>query len=238
MRTTETYFIYFHEGKQKKRFALSIGKYDDTVQELRSLLSSEEKEILQKFKVASRQNEFIAGRILAKNSILTIDEKLPANKINIIHGVWGYPLVVSGDTQNMWISIAHSKQYAAAIASEVSTYPIGVDIEEISMENESSLAHFLSSYDKEFSLEEKHIYWASKEAAAKALRTGFTIPEHLFEILEVDYSDEFYIIKFKHLVRLQAIAWIKDTTVTCIAYPTELKFESIQKHNFSIKNLK
>jgi len=234
MRTTETYFIYFYEGEQKKRFVLSKGKYDTTVQELKSLLSSEEKEILQKFKVASRQNEFIAGRILAKNSISAIDQQLSANKINIIHGVWGYPLVTSNDIQNMWISIAHSKEYAAAIASEVSTHPIGIDVEEISAENESSLAHFLSSYEMDLSLEEKHIYWASKEAAAKALRTGFTIPEHLFEISEVDYSDGLYTIKFKHLVRLQAIAWIQNEVVTCIAYPTELQFKSIQKHNFSI----
>ncbi|MDT7830899.1 4'-phosphopantetheinyl transferase superfamily protein [Flavobacteriaceae bacterium S356] len=236
MTQIETYFVHFIEGDQKKRLVLSKAFYDNTVQELRSLLSPEEKELLEKFKVASRRNEFIAGRLLAKNSIAAIEDKLEPSVMNITHGIWGFPLLTTKEIQNMWISIAHSKAYVAAVVTETSRYPIGIDIEEISKENESSLAHFLASYEADLTLEKKHIYWAAKEAVAKALRTGFTIPEHLFEISEVNYSARMYTIKFKYLIRLQALAWIHNDVVTCIAYPTELEFRSIQKHNFSITN--
>jgi phosphopantetheinyl transferase len=233
MKTIETYFINFTEGEQKYRFILSSGKYDASIQEYRSSLSPEEEEILSKFKVTSRQNDFIAGRVLAKNSISIIEKKLSTNEINILHGVWGFPVLDTKELSNMWISIAHTKEYAAAILSEAVTHPIGVDIEEITSKNEDSLKYFLSRYDLDLSLEEKHVYWASKEAVSKALRTGFTIPEEIFEISEITLTDQLYIIKFKHLQRLQAIAWIQDNVVTSIAYPTELKFDSIQKHNFN-----
>lgn len=236
MMNMETHLVYFNEGNLEKQLVLSKASYTDTVQEFEFLLSQEEKELLKKFKVASRRNEFIAGRIMAKNSISAIDNILRPDKINIAHGIWGFPLLTSTEIQNMWISIGHSKTYAAAIATKTSTYPIGVDIEEISTDNESSLAHFLGNYEMDLTLEEKHIYWAAKEAVAKALRTGFTIPEQIFEISEVSNSDHLYNIKFKHLTRLQAIAWVDDNVITCIAYPLELEFQSIHKYNFSITN--
>lgn len=236
MKKIETYFVYFNEDQQKRRFVLSTSEYDTSVQEFGFLLSSEEKELLNAFKVESRRNEFVVGRILAKNSISVIDDTMESGTIDIAHGIWGFPLLTTKSMQNMWVSIAHSKKHAAAIVSETAIYPIGVDVEEISKENESSLAHFLTGYDSDLSLEEKHIYWAAKEAVAKALRTGFTIPEHLFEIREITHSNKLYIIQFKHLVRLQALAWIQNGLITCIAHPTELEFDSVQKHNFSIIN--
>lgn len=234
MKLLETYRVNFIENEQKHQFILSTGKYDASIQEYRSSLSSKEVRMLSKFKVVSRQNEFIAGRLLAKNSVLSIREDLLPSQITIITGVWGFPVFDTKGLNNMWISIAHTKQHAAAILSKVNTYPIGIDIEEIAFENNDSLKHFLSGYDQNFSLEEKHIYWASKEAVSKALRTGFTIPEDLFEISEITFDQQFYSVKFKHLQRLRVIAWIHDNIITSIAYPIELKFDSIQKHNFSI----
>ena len=70
MNSKEIYFINFIDEKgQKYRLILSRGKYDKSIQKFRSYLSLEEKKILKNFKVISRQNEFIAGRILAKNNI-------------------------------------------------------------------------------------------------------------------------------------------------------------------------
>ena len=234
MNSEETYFINFiDEKEQKYRLILSTGKFDNSIQKLRSSLSFEEEKILKIFKVTSRQNEFIAGRVLAKNNVSLIKEKFAPNEINIISGVWGFPIFDTKGINNMWVSIAHSKKYAASLLSELNTHPIGVDIEEITPENDATLAFFLSRYNRDLSLEEKHIYWASKEAVSKALRTGFTIPQDFFEISEIKFNNSFYIIKFKHLQRLQAIAWVKDNLVTSIAYPIELKFDSIKKHNIS-----
>jgi len=230
MNSKETYFINFiDEKEQKYRLILSTGKFDNSIQKLRTSLSFEEEKILKNFKVISRQNEFVAGRVLAKNNVILIKEKFAPNEINIISGVWGFPIFDTKEINNMWVSIAHSKKYAASLLSELNTHPIGVDIEEITPENDATLAFFLSRYNRDLSLEKKHIYWASKEAVSKALRTGFTIPEVFFEISEIKFNNSFYIIKFKHLQRLQAITWVKDNLVISIAYPIELKFDSIKK---------
>jgi phosphopantetheinyl transferase len=232
MKCKEIYFINFIDKKEKKyRLILSTGKYDESIQKFRSSLSKGEEEVLKNFKVNSRQNEFIAGRILAKNNVLLIKEKFKPTEINIISGVWGFPIFDTTGINRMWVSIAHSREYAASLLSEVGTHPIGVDIEEIRPENDATLAFFLKKYKKSLSLEEKHIYWTAKEAVSKALRTGFTISETLFEISEITLHNSIYIIAFKHLPRLQVLTWIKNNIVISIAYPKELEFDSIRNMN-------
>ena len=229
MNCKKNYSISFiDEKEQNYRLILSTCKYDNSIQKFRSSLSNNEREIVKRFKIISRQNEFIAGRMLTKNNVLLIREKLKPNKINTISGVWGFPIFDTKEINKMWVSIAHSKEYAASLLSEVGTHPIGVDIEEISPENDATLAFFLSKYKKSFSLEEKYIYWASKEAVSKALRTGFTISEDFFEISEITVNNAFYKLKFKNVPRLQALTWIKNKVVISIAFPIELKFDSIK----------
>ena len=232
MKFKEVYFInLIDEKEQKYRLILSTGKYDNSIQKFRSSLSKDEIEILNNFKVISRQNEFITGRILAKNNVLLIKEKIKPTDINIISGVWGFPIFDTNGINKMWVSIAHSSEYAASLLSEAGTHPIGVDIEEINPNNEVTLAFFLSKYKKSFTLEEKHIYWAAKEAVSKALRTGFTISETFFEISEITLHNSIYTIAFKHLPRLQVLTWIKNNIVISIAYPKELEFDSIRNMN-------
>ena len=60
----------------------------------------------------------------------------------------GFPILDCEGLDKMWVSIAHSKNYGASLLSEVSTHPIGVDIEEIKTSNNESLSYFLSSYQK------------------------------------------------------------------------------------------
>lgn len=228
MKATETYFINFKEGDKEHRFVLSTGTFDNEVQGSYNLLSDDEKTIFQDFKADSRKNEFIAGRILAKNVISLITD-LETNQINITTGVWGYPLVQTKGINSMWVSIAHSKRVAGALIAKESTHPIGLDVEEIMDENEDVLKIFLARYDQELSLEEQHLYWSAKEAVSKALRTGFTIPETIFQVKEVTSTDGFYHVTFKHVSRLKVLAWITDDVVTSIAYPTELKFKSLIK---------
>ncbi|MEQ6123367.1 4'-phosphopantetheinyl transferase superfamily protein [Pseudotenacibaculum sp. MALMAid0570] len=232
MKTKETYFVNFTENEKKLRFILSKGEYDSTIQDFYSHLSSEEKQIVENFKASSRKNEFIAGRILAKENIRLLQKELTETGINIETGVWGFPLIQTKGISNMQISIAHTKHHAAAFLAEDNTYPIGVDVEEILAENEESLDFYLSRYNKDFSLQEKYIYWASKEAVSKALRTGFTIPEGVFEVKEIKAIGTFYEVSFKHLTRLKAIAWIQQNTVISMAFPTELKFDSIKSVTF------
>ena len=218
MKFKEVYFInLIDEKEQKYRLILSTGKYDNSIQKFRSSLSKDEIEILNNFKVISRQNEFITGRILAKNNVLLIKEKIKPTDINIISGVWGFPIFDTNGINKMWVSIAHSSEYAASLLSEAGTHPIGVDIEEINPNNEVTLAFFLSKYKKSFTLEEKHIYWAAKEAVSK--------------ISEITLHNSIYTIAFKHLPRLNALAWIKNNVVISIAYPIELKFDSIKNMN-------
>jgi len=228
MKAIEAYFVNFKEGDKEHRFVLSTKTFDNEVKGSYSLLSEDEKTIFQNFKAESRKNEFIAGRVLAKNAISLLSD-LDPNQINITSGIWGYPLVQTKGINSMWVSIAHSKQIAGALVAKESTYPIGLDVEDIADENKDVLKIFLSKYKLELSLEEQHLYWSAKEAVSKALRTGFTIPETIFQIKKVTSTDGFYHVTFKHVSRLKVLAWITDDVLTSIAYPTELHFKSLIK---------
>lgn len=232
MKNRKIYHLNFVDKKEQKfRLILSTVKFDNSIQDFRSFLSAEELNILNKFKVISRQNEFIVGRVLTKENILQITNKFKPKEISILSGVWGFPILDCEGLDKMWVSIAHSKNYGASLLSEVSTHPIGVDIEEIKTSNNESLSYFLSSYQKKITLEEKHIYWASIEAVSKALRTGFTVSENLFEISKIENHNSYYTIIFKHLPKLRAHTWIENKTVISVGYPSELKFDFIRKLN-------
>lgn len=223
----ETHIVHFKEDNKNQRLILSIAEYDDSIANYKNLLSEAEIEKLNRIKVKTRQNEFIAGRVVVKNSLGFVDNTLTPNNITISNGVWGFPLIDSGNL----ISIAHTKQFVAGVISELNTHPIGIDIEEIKPENAKSLNNFMKKYKRQFTLEELHIYWSAKEAVAKALRTGFTIPDSIFEISELEYNSGYITVKFKQLSRLQVTAWINNNLVICIAYPTEWKFDKLQNTN-------
>lgn len=225
--------IVFGEQGDCYETHLFLGRYNHEIEKLQHILSKDEIELFNRFKVHSRRQEFIAGRFLAKTAAQLYHMNFSLQDISIVNGVWGFPVFKTREFAGMNVSIAHTKHYAACFLSGKNTHPIGIDIEEIMNENRRPLENFLSDYQN-LSLVELHIYWAAKEALSKCLKTGFTIPQSVLVIESAVKNKNSYSIKFKFLKNVLAQCWVIHDLVICICYPSEwtmhtpcLKFNQI-----------
>ena len=221
--------IHFTEGNEKCRLTMTMTTYDDSILGFDSMLSVQEKKIFDKLKVVSRQREFLAGRYVAKKAIIYNHPHLIHELVSIIHGVWGFPIVQTVGLADTGISIAHTNRHAIALFCPNNTHPIGIDVEEINEENRMLVEKFLLKRELSLLINTSAVLaivlWSAKEAAGKALRVGFNVPESLLEVFSIKKIGRMYHIRFSQLPQLNAIARIWNKTSVCISYPSvwELK---------------
>ena len=147
----------------------------DEAARMEALLSPAERMQMLSYKHAGRRQEFVLGRAAARQLLA---ERLGTDAARV-------PLRVAGDGAvevvgaEYYVSIAHSGEDAVAA---VGTRRLGVDLERIAPRH-PELHRFLLHPD-EYGIFEKLpldrtraciLYWTLKEAALKALRTGFRL---------------------------------------------------------------
>ena len=199
-------------------------------------LSVDEQQLYTNFKADRRRSEFLGGRYIAKESVRHENPDIPPQLINIVHGVWGFPLIHTRSLHKATISIGHTDRCAAAIFSSSNTIPVGIDIEEIKQENLRAFTSFITKSEQELIRsgqlpyrEAMHLIWSSKEAAGKALRVGFTIPENLYAISSIKQTDGLYHVSFEKLGMLQVIGWVYGDFSICIAFPSVWNLGKIKR---------
>jgi 4'-phosphopantetheinyl transferase EntD len=224
--------IHFTEGDEQCRLTMTLTKYDASILLYDSLLSVQERKIFDKMKVVSRQIEFLAGRYIAKKAITHNHPHFIPELVSVIHGVWGFPLVQAVGLTDTGISIAHTNQHALAVFCPNNTHPIGADIEEINEENRIAIQKFLLKSETSLLVKRSYdltlVLWSAKEAAGKALRVGFNVPESLLEISSIKKIGRMYHIRFSQLLQLKAIARIWNGTSICVAYPSVWEFNKTE----------
>jgi len=218
--------VFFTEGDSVSQLRMGLLDSSSLADTGTRFLSDEEADIYKEFKVDKRRNEFLAGRYIAKECVRQVFPQLSANLINIIHGVWGFPLIHTENLYHSTVSIAHTDNYAAALFQTDNRYPAGIDIEEISEANISALEHFITEKERDlisaenFSmLKSLHIMWSAKEAVAKALKLGFNVPEDLYIISAIEMQEKMFHLYFEKLPMLKVVGWLQDDISICIAYP-------------------
>lgn len=219
--------VNFREGAQVR--SVSVGILEDGVQDALGnvFLSEEEKEIYSRFKVGSRRKQFLAGRYIAKETVRRKYPEIEPGEISIIHGVWGFPLLHTDALYQASISIGHADCCAAALFFDSNTHPIGIDVEEMTEKNLSALKHFITEKEQKYIQsaglhfsEEMHLLWSAKEAAGKALKVGFAIPEDIYTISSITENNDVYSILFENLPMLKVVGWLFGNHVVCIAFPS------------------
>ncbi len=190
-------------------------------------LSGEERAIYHGFKVDTRRTQFLAGRYVAKETVRVVHPELSPNTINIVHGVWGFPLLHSDRLKQATISIGHAEYCAAALFFHSNTHPLGIDVEEIKEDNLPALKKFITKGEQgRISLEHfdfaktMHLLWSAKEAAGKALRVGFLAPQDLYAIASVTVSGSIHTVVFEKLPMIRVVGWCHGNHVVCVAFPT------------------
>ncbi len=156
-------------------------------------LHSNECAQLKKYRLPKRRSEYITGRICAKTAISdhlqsTLRTPPPMNQIEINNSEYGHPVITFHSEVPFpvpEISISHSKEYGAAIASR---HRCGIDIQS----QEKSLIKVREKYCTE---PEEHILlkaipkgnkllrlsllWSAKEAIQKSFSTKTGMPTFL-----------------------------------------------------------
>lgn len=191
-------------------------------------LCAEEAELAGKFRASSRALQYAAGRYSAKHALLSLSgqKAVSFRHIHIGTGVWGFPYVASRELADYNISISHTEEVAASLCTP-SEIPAGIDIEVLDQKNDTLIFSQLNSKERELlnnfppgqQNTTLHLFWAAKEAAGKALRTGFRLPVQNFDISDIADHNGFYHIRFGSLNMLTVFAVSKLGKVLAIALP-------------------
>lgn len=228
--------LLVERGAVTERMTLGILQHRGVAELGTEFLSADEHCIYNTFKVDRRRSEFLAGRYIAKEAVRKQHPEFTMESINIVHGVWGFPLIHTPGLQKTTISIGHTERCAVALFYSSNILPIGVDMEEIKEANMPAFRRFISSSERELiasgqytSLPMMHLLWSAKEAAGKALKVGFTIPEELYVISSIECEQDFYRIGFKNLSMVTVTGWVDGDFAICIAYPSVWKLGKINE---------
>lgn len=166
-----------------------------------------------------RRVEFLAGRFCGKQ-VLDQHGTIVWPSICIINGVFGQP-VLTKNTNSMGISLAHSTQAAAAV-SFPETHPMAVDIDDRERSVPDTLADQWTTTEKTFFKDADPLtvaltLWTAKEALAKVLRVGLTVPLPMLEINRFRDYVGWSVLHFTHFIQYRAICFsLPKQTLTLI----------------------
>ncbi len=162
-------------------------------------------------KTNKRRAEFVSGRHAAKLAVQALTNTTSSVRdIVIKRGVFGQPVLACTEAASVCVSLAHSQGLAVALAFEAG-HPMGVDLEAIDDRHTSTLQSQLSETERllgygnaDTLLELSTHLWCAKEAVAKAMRTGLTVPAYLLEASAVRNSQRGLRVEFGSLPQFAA----------------------------------
>lgn len=162
-------------------------------------LSVWEKDYLNGLKIPKRIGDFLSGRFAAKKAVkeylksINYHENIHSSSIEIQRLESGEPAVfINGQSMDFLISITHSGNIAASIASGTADFcGIGIDMEKIEARDSSFFNIVFSDSEIERinnSGKDKRVtvYWAVKEALLKSMASGLNLNLKDIEVNETD----------------------------------------------------
>jgi len=193
-----------------------------------SFLSPDDQKRFHSIRHDGRKLEFFLGRYLARNSVMELCSQMvkgnefgdPAS-VQFSTGV--FKQVVILNIPNIEVSISHSNDVIAAVASQVA-HPLGVDIERVDETRSKAIDRYLTDAELSFSLDNhqlKTVLWTAKEAMSKILRVGMMVD---FSFLETDvtrFSDTGQLTEgyFRHISQYRFQSFTTSSFVITIVFP-------------------
>ncbi|MBT5954685.1 hypothetical protein HOG98_08190 [bacterium] len=188
-----------------------IELYEEYAREPSKLLSRSELTSFSSFKSKRRKQSYLMGRLCAKTACVSLafnEDDILLSSIEILKGVFEFPVVSHPQLSNIQVSISHVNGFACAIAYS-ERHPMSIDIEcldekrcrtmgkkleedEIDCQesfcsvNKKRLSNFINTptdLNSYFNL----INWTAKESVSKVLRTGLMCPTRFYEVKACDF---------------------------------------------------
>lgn len=228
---------YLYEGKDNTRrydIVLNFTYMTEAVShELIDCLNPEELNYLKVIKSDKRLKSYLYGRYSLKKAVSVYSNGMQLNKINIKNGIFGQPVIILDSYKAPGGSLSHCETCAASLVYD-ETLIMGIDIEEADRNVKKVMEHNLTGHEasliKNQVVPEKMMYvilWTAKEALAKCLKTGLTLPLELYEVDKIEKQDTYFKISYTHFLQYTAFTYIFNNYVCSITYPKliELSFD-------------
>jgi phosphopantetheinyl transferase len=215
-----------HSGAQiKNSLSYLTSSLDRLKSDLDSYLCTKEKLYYETLQYPLRQKSYLLGKRCAKSALFHIYPEIQANSIEITHGVFGFPYVMTPDSVKCNISTSHSNDTGIAIVFQPSEI-MGVDVEEISAARIETIRSELTANEcrlvdslKIDSAVANIMAWTIKEALSKVLRTGMLIDFKLLEIADIKATENYYVASFVNFTIFKAIAFKIDNNGCALVFP-------------------
>ena len=176
--------------------------------------------------VPKRQTDYLRGRFCAKAALGALVGGLVARDVCVTGGVFGQPVVRGPGVANQQVSIAHSGDWAAALAFD-EAHPMAIDIESHDAHHEATIRREVSTSEltalaragiaEPLSLT---LLWAAKESLAKVLRTGLMAPLSFYEVAAVEPAEGGGVTcEYRHFTQYKSQCGILGKLAVAIALP-------------------
>jgi phosphopantetheinyl transferase len=221
------------EDNFKANISFSYFSQINYYQEAVKYLHPQERKYYETLKFEKRIKSYLLGRYVAKLAVgaFTGEEKLES--ILIQQGILNQPIVTCPSQQNIQVSITHSDDFGAAVAFS-EAYPIGIDLERISLNKTDILENQITETEKEligqlvktklYSYEALlTLFWTAKEALSKVLKTGLLTPFTIYEIDKLEIKSGCIVSYFKNFAQYHNISFQLDHYMCAITCPKKTK---------------
>jgi 4'-phosphopantetheinyl transferase len=187
-----------------------------------------------------RASSYHIGRYVAKRAVAALTGEKELRSILVEHGIFDQPVVTCKSRENIQVSITHCEGLGCAIAFP-ENYPMGIDIERINPNNSKLLENQLTEQENKLIKTLPYpyytaltIFWTSKEALSKVLRTGLTTPLCIYEVNKVELYDKFIINYYKNFSQYLTVSFEAGPYVYSLTFPKNIQIDL----KFNIKNIR
>lgn len=197
-------------------------------------LSEREKEQLGAYKFAAKKQDFLLGRLAAKNALGALLPEPDLRRIEIRAGDHGQPLVQHPRAGSAEVTVSHSHGLAVALAYSAA-YPMGIDLETVSAVSAGTILGELGTSAPEQAwlatagVDEATaccVLWTARESLGKALKVGLDRPLGALSLTEIRAVCEGnWVGRYLNYPQCQCLLQAHGGRVLSLAMPGEVELK-------------
>lgn len=204
--------------------AIAVATSDESL-DAEAYLHPNELRMLRGMKFDRRSQTYLLGRIAAKRAILHCTSGDHPTQIEVRAGVFGQPVCEFAAYLGYEVSISHTQNVALAIAFPAG-HQLAIDFELCSRTNEIVMKSQTTEVERNsihlLPLEQPISYavlWTAKEALAKVLKCGFTVPPHILAVETATMIDGATVSRFKNFSQYKSVSWVTGNFAVSVVAP-------------------
>lgn len=213
------------------QFGLAAGNLTELISTAVNFLHPQEIEYLQNLKFERRQFSFLLGRYCSKKTVACFNKLEDLTHFQVKKGSFQQPFLSGNGVTETQISLSHTDTISTSIVFP-SSLIMGIDMEYLQPKYETILQNQLQDQElklikSQFTLKDPifglTFMWTVKEALAKALKTGLTIPLNLLAIDNIESQGQYWLSTFENFSQYHALSFHVLDFIFTIVFPKQYR---------------